>query len=519
VAVADAPIPSGRLPWTWGTPVGSEGPASAVEARQALREPRTAAGLLGSFVLLGEAGDGLRLLSSADVVHTLARCTGPAGTAWSTKSWAGLLATQAEVSLAWDRVPEYVLHDQVWGDDELLVGPRLCEEAHIVDIAPNGVTEGSWWPVAERMGPGDPSDGASVRAALTDEIRRVARVPTLVVALTAGRDSTLVAAALHDAGAAPPTYTFGQEGDPDHDGAARTAGALGFRHLAVQPAPGPPRDFDAVVRATAWTEGLDTAWNSLGSPLLWPPAWCDRVHLSGSGGETGRAFYYQRAGIPTTIDDALSGLLQPGLHLPAHTRRTLTSRLAPVVEDAFATARDAPRTLDLLYVRNRMRSWLNRTLPSRSCAGVISAYTSPRLVQALLDLPLQERFSGSGFDRALGTDGRELRRAALEGTGPSGARRLLAAAGVRTSALSGRVRGGHRLHRLIQRAVHPPDRKGPALLASCLAGLPAGLQVIPRALGPSWWEATMALAPHESWARRQLWNALAVEALVTRIQL
>jgi hypothetical protein len=49
------------------------------------------------------------------------------------------------------------------------------------------------------------------------------------------------------------------------------------------------------------------------------------------------------------------------------------------------------------------------------------------------------------------------------------------------------------------------------------ADLPKGTPVVDAALGPTWWRDTFSVAGHTPSARRQLWNAVAVEALSLRL--
>ena len=507
----DQPCGSG-LPWVWGLPIGAAGEATGQEVRAALAVPRSASGLLGSFVLLGEQDDGLRLVTGPDIVHTLARCDGPRGAAWSTKSWAALIAAGVPPRLALDRVPEYVLFDQVWGDDELLDGPVLCEEATVVDLTSSGAVERSWWPVADRLAPGAPTDGPALRAVLTEELDRIGRLPDLALALTAGRDSTLVAACLRDLRVAPLAYTIGGPGSPDYDGAAVTAAASGWQHLSVLPQTGPPAGMAHVVRASAWTEGLDTAWNLYGSPLRWPGP-PDRVHLSGNGGEIGRAVYYRHGAVPRTPDEVLHRLTAGGVALAETPRRALIDRLDGALRSALLLAAgDCPRALDLLYTRVRVRSWLNRTVVRPDTAAIMPAYTSAAVVRVLLDLPLADRRSGAGFDAALGHDGLRLRAAAARSHRPPVARRSAASV---SAALRGKIPGAQRL---LQRRPAPPDTAGLQVLEQAMAELPDGPVIAREALGERWWEDTLARAARDGNARRHLWNALAVEALHVRTQ-
>ena len=495
------------LPLVWGLPVGADGEATDAELDRLVADPTPDTHLLGSFVLVAAVAGGLRIVTGADLMHTLARVESGEDRTWSTKGWAALIAAGRPARLERSRIPEYVVFDQVFGGDELLAGPKTLPEAWQVDLRAGAVEEGSWWPAPARMGPGPPTTGPELRRCLVDELGRLARAGDLHLGLTAGRDSTLAAVALAEANARAATYTFGDPSWPDVRAARSTAATLGLEHRMWTAPPPEPPSLERAVARTAWTEGLDTAANLVHPSLVWdgPP---DVLLLSGNGGETGRAFYYGARPVPATPDGVVE-LLAGGLLsvLPGATADGLRSRLLAAMEVASDVAGGCgPRALDVLYATTRMRSWLARTAPPAHARATLAAFTSPGVTRILLDLPEPARRDGSGFDAALAADGLALLRAVAPARVPV-ADRLNRA----VTARAGRVRGAHRAARLTRRWTSVVDRES----VDTLRGLfdAAGTAAVREVMGERWWHSVWDDAAYRPDARRQLWNALAVDVL------
>jgi hypothetical protein len=492
----------------WGLPVGAAGEATSAELTRVAVDPAAARDLLGVWILLVESDAGVRLVTGSDLVHTLVRAEGPDGVAWGTKGLAALDVAGAPRRIAMDRIPELIAFDYVLGDDELLEGTRVLEEASVVDSDQRGERISSYWPVEERFAPGPPTDAARLREVLSADILRLAAVPGVHVAFTAGRDSTLVASCLREHGVVLPTFTMGFEGFPDVMGARAAAEAWGAPHRVMTGAAGV--DFARAVHKSAWAEGMDIAWNLVGTGLVWdgpqPMVW-----LAGSGGEIGRAFYWQQQDIVSPSPDKLVAKL---LHeaRPAcwnRARPVLIRRVSQALGEAAAPGREGWARLDVFYARGRMRKWLMRTTPRPEARGLLAAYTSPSVVRALLDIPEAARLNGSVFDEALALGEPNLHRIAQ------------AAIPARPALL----RPTRSLRGKASRVVPAPVRRAlrsrslpevPGDLGIVLAQLPKDL-LCREVMGNAWWRETVRAAVSHPRPQHLLWNALAVEALALRL--
>ncbi|HMC70737.1 MAG TPA: hypothetical protein VKJ07_16385, partial [Mycobacteriales bacterium] len=250
----------------WGDPVGATDPATVAEVRAALTDDIRCRDLLGSFVLLQMRDADVVLRTSSDLVHTLKHCSGPYGDAWATQGFAALVASGRRPSVVPERVPEFVIYDFVFADDELLDGVRVLGEATSMRIAAHGAEETCYWPMSDRLR-GGVGDAATLRAVLIDTLVRLTDRPGLHLALTAGRDSTLLAGCLAEAGRSLPSFTFGNRRTADGAGAAAVAAQLGWPHVFVGQQQDAAPSLDRLLAATRWSEGMDTAWNFYAPPL------------------------------------------------------------------------------------------------------------------------------------------------------------------------------------------------------------------------------------------------------------
>jgi hypothetical protein len=498
------PVPdtSGRT--AWGLPVGAAGEATAEELAAVAGDPGAGRSLLGTWVLLEETQDGVLLVSGADLVHTLVRASGPDGVAYATRGLAALTAVGAPLRIALDRVPEYIAFDYVLGDDELLEGTEVLHEAAVVRSDARGDRVSTYWPVEERLAPGAPTDARRLREVVTADVVRMAAVPGAHVALTAGRDSALVASCLRDAGVVVPTLTMGHDAYPDVIGARAVAAAWGTDHRLLAPGPATAPSLARAVCRSAWTEGLETAWNLVGGGMRWDgPA--DVTWIGGNGGEIGRATYGNGRAHPSPDHGVLVRTMLRESD-PAHWRKArpaLERRMGQALEEARVPGREGWDPVDVVYARGWMRKWLLRSLPRPEVRGMLTGYTSPEVVRALLDIPLDARVRKTVFDEALDLTGLNLHRVAQQ-------------------ALPARPTGHppapvSPLRRLVPpqagralRAVRPPVAPGP--LGQVLAQLPADL-VCHEAMGRAWWRETVHLATRSRRDAHLLWNAVAVEAL------
>jgi len=467
----------------WGQPVGAAGSATDAELTALRSDVCAARSLLGPWVVVLEDQHGVRLVSGGDVVHTLVTADGPQGTAWATRGLAALLAAGAPLRLAVERIPELIAFDYVLGDDELLEGTTALPEATVVESDRRGARHRSYWPLEERLAPGRPTDAAMLRESLGAEVRRLALVEGAHVALTAGRDSTLVASCIQEQGLVVPAFTIGFEGFPDLVGARAVAEACGSSHRTMTSGEGSP-DLARVVGKSAWTEGMDTAWNLVGPDLLWDgPEGV--VWVGGNGGEIGRAFYWHDRDPGASAVDELLWEARPRWWDPV--RPLLRLRVEEALDGCAVAGRDGSSRLDVLYARGRMRKWLMRSTPRLETRGVTTAFTSPAVVRALLDIPEQQRRSGAVFDEALALGRPNLAE--------------VARTAVRAMPVPAQPR---------RRRMSRPRR--PAALSTVLKQLPRQL-VTSEVMGPAWWRQTVRAAAHQPRAAHLLWNAIAVEAL------
>jgi hypothetical protein len=477
---------AGEEPLLFGAAYGGSGPATDAELLDALRRPELARELRGRFVLAG----GGRLITSADVRHSLKVVEHDGERTWATKGTAAVALSGRRLELNRDAVAEFVLFDFVLCEEELLQGVALVEEASVVDV---GGSTYSWWPRAERLSPARPSTPADLRAALTKSLVPVVADPRIRLALTAGRDSTLVADCARVAGGHLRTFTIGNPRWPDPVGAAAVAGHLGWEHAVVDAPRARRASFAEAVRWTPWTEGLVLARDLVGPPLDWsndPDVW-----LSGSGGEVGRAMYWRHAA-PDHVEPGVE-LRNASAALVEHPR--LRDRYLAMVDGFGVPGRaDGASRLDLLYALGRMRSWLDRGRPVEGVSGTVAPFLDPAVLLTLLDLPLHARHDGSAFDDALRLGQPDLHE--------------LAVAVVRE-----RMQRRHLVQRVRDR-FRPPVRGELQRLFAVLREAEPWLEPVKSALGPRWWEHAHATAATDTRSSLSLWNAVSVAALVAHIE-
>jgi hypothetical protein len=228
-------------------------------------------------------------------------------------------------------------------------------------LVPGGTTLLAWPPAA--AGPGRPEVGG-VAQALIEAVRplREAAVP-VVLSLTGGKDSRLVAAALTAARVPFLARTHGFAGHPDVIVAGLIAERLGVEHMVTEPAaPGTPDQADVLgrLRATVLvSDGMLSAFENVGRPD--PRPGDGTAEAGGHGGELLRGGYAQAAWrTPAALGAAAAAelfrrmttrrlsLLRPG---PA---RAYLASLAP---SAAALARGPLTGLDDFYLVNRAGRW------------------------------------------------------------------------------------------------------------------------------------------------------------------
>lgn len=498
-----------RFPIIWGQPVGKHGEASAAELADAVKDPRASAALLlGTWVALAPTESGLRLLNGADLVHTWTTASGPFGTAFATQGLAALTACGLRARIAVDHVADFVHLEYVLGRGSLLEGTRSLHEASCVDLVDrttgtDDCTEWSYLPQVQRYADLPPASAQALRATLTSELARTALLPGTSLALTAGRDSTLLASCLHDAGLVVPSLTLGTRADPDVIGAAACAAAWRSAHSHLAPSGNGSFSFARAIQHSSWTEGMQTARITAGPPLPWPCS-AKSVLITGSGGEIARRFYYARSQLTTnsTIDELLDhmmGSFDSCVSGPA--RDTFRQRLQTELGHYASFGARGAGQLDLLYSRGRMATWLRRALPRPDLYSVHPSYLSPAVERQLLAAACQSSDALSFFDRALALSPLNLH--------------VVATQAAQKALTSKRARLHPRRASAAARIMGRKDQQDPlAQLIHRLATSP----VLEATLGISWVGSVTQRAARDPAARRQAWNALAVAALESNLE-
>lgn len=283
--------------------------------------------------------------------------------------------------------------------DETPKRPATCAPAA---AAPPPARAVSSWPRAERWAPlpEDEADAAARAALLATLAARLPREPAPWLALTAGRDSPVLAAAVRILGLEVPTFTFGAPDWPDVAGARAIAAELGLPHhhhaLGALPPDRVPAEAD---RDARWFDGL-AGVGPTGPPAL-PAAMSAMV--TGAGAEVGRAYSYQAVARsrPRPRTEDLVAAMDPAGRLPGAPR------------EAHAAAAGALRTwlaqpglpagwraLDALYVEHRVGRWGTARVARTHPGPILAPFSSPPLARALSALGLDDRLA-VGFHRRL----------------------------------------------------------------------------------------------------------------------
>lgn len=474
----------------WGRPFDEGGVVGRAQVAAALRDPARTAAWSGWFVVAGWTEDGLRLITSTDLTATLRTAEGSGGSAVATRGGVALAAAGRTPAIVAAHVAEFILLDYVLGDDELLDGVRVLPPAATATLGREDTTIATHTDPASWLGTGGPATSpADLLDALRGSLAGLAAAGTRpLLALTAGRDSRLVARALADLAAMPRTFTIG--GGPDAVGAARLARSLDWRHEVVAPDDtgtdaSATIDWRRGVTSSRWTDGLATVWDSVGPGLSGPvtegPAW---DMISGSGGEIGRGFYW--AGHADDVEPARVVLHGVEHTLSADQAEHVRRRLQQATANLPGAPTDQREVLDLLYAYGRMRKWLGHSRTTVPVRSLTAAYTQRPVATALLRLPTEDKRTGAPFDELTSVLPPVRTRAPLR-------------ARIRRRLTSGGAGGGR--------------TDADPVVALAAAHLPGGF--VEEVLGR---EAVATLADATPGpARRRTWNALTVEALAQSI--
>lgn len=470
----------------WGACVGQAGRIAESEIARVRNDPLNARELLGRyFILFVDEGEAHAVVT-AEIAHVLKIVRGVDRTVVATSGVLAASLSRRSLAINHERIAEFVALDCVLGNDELLCGVEIVDEASVVRLRGSAVSIKSYWPLSERIEREKPPEPRDLWEHLTDIADRVFADSAHWLGLTAGRDSTLVAATASASGRSPTCFTFG---DPEYwevKGAKALCTAAGWEHHDIWRVRQPWLSVRSAASRSAWTDGLESGRNLYGAP--WAPRFHDVVYVSGHGGEVGRAFYWKNA-------------IQPATRMTEFA--TGAASTAPPAWAAIAKDRildeisryddgDAARALDVFYARNRTRNWTGRAIRRTHFSGSIMAYGSPQTVRLLLDIPEPQRRDGSFFDEVISLDPKRLRAVAVTAATRAWNDRMMAARGQRKW--------------LATRDVSDPVR---------LAAVNGPSSLVREVFGFRWYQhlARQASFTANTEARRRLWNVIAVDAL------
>jgi asparagine synthase len=331
--------------------------------------------------------------SATDVVSLYA-----ADGAWSTHATAAAFLGTGEVRLRREAAAELAALGFVPGDATTVEGVRALPAGTVVKVdAAHPLRAPAAAPTPVRA----PAAPAAAEQLLVDTLREhTSGSGPVTLGLSGGLDSRAVAVALIEGGVEFEAVTWGEEAWPDVAGARRVAQALGIPHRVVRPVGlGGDVDVGAGRARVRWADGAAT----ITAPGADPDA--RGVHVTGAGGEIARAFYYRllaRAD-PEPSLDRVAALWRPSRGLPGsadRVRDAVDAAARAMLERAAARGASGWGVLDRVYADERMRKWGRATIPP-AAAGFVPAFLHPRLVPALLALPLEDRLSAAFHRRVI----------------------------------------------------------------------------------------------------------------------
>ena len=376
----------------------SSGPLSDAAVDELIAKPQRARAVAGSFVIVGLEDSCLSIIVSASLPHVISRVDGPDGTAIATRGLAAHILAGRRPEISEAAVGDLLAFDYVLGDGTLLTGTSVLEEATWYDIS-SEIRSGSYWPREERLSPDEPVTIPTFLDDVTQAVARLCGAQCVHLGLTAGRDSTLLAAVIQRAGLDVPTYTWGARGHSETDTAIATAARLGLQHKVLAGRRDIGVDaFEHLIDVAPWHEGLERARDFTPGHVDWPShrLWW----ITGNGGELGRAYYWSTAPEAALLDP-VRWLVRKAATMPRRRRSTLRERLENEFDKIRRIGRPRSDDLDVFYAVERMRKWLPHVPPNEALSGLLAAYLEPAVVRSLLAIPLDERRTGAFFDRAL----------------------------------------------------------------------------------------------------------------------
>jgi hypothetical protein len=386
--------------WTWGErlPAALDAPELLLAASDAQLRA-----LDGSHACFAVADGRARIVTGAGGPVGLFAASDAQVAAWATSATAAALLGTDRLALDIDALPALLAFGALLGEQTHLAGVTAVGPGVRIDVTPRAPPRRTdYWGRAERWAPLPEAEAdAAARAALLATVgARLGREEAPWLALTAGRDSPVLAAACALLGLRVPTFTFGDPEWPDVAGAAAIAARMGLEHrhhpLGALPEPGVHSEAD---RDARWFDGL-AGVGPTGPPVL--PAEMSAM-VTGAGAEVGRAYAYQAVARsrPRPRTEHLVAAMDPAGRLPgappaAHAAAAASLRAwlgEPGVPAGW-------RALDALYVEHRVGRWGTARVPRTHPGPILAPFSAPPLARALSALPLDDRLA-VGFHRRL----------------------------------------------------------------------------------------------------------------------
>lgn len=472
-----------------GYPVSETGPCSDLELEAVLERPDAIRHLAGAFVIVGERGGFVRLVTSPSFVATLRRARASGIQSWGTRCLPTAAGAGVAPSVAAIVVPELVHFDFALGSDEIIEGVTTVDDATQIDIDRMSVRTTGLWPLEERLARSGPRRASDLVDALRPWVHAASSDPAVRLGLTGGRDSGVIAQVARMEGLSLRCFTLGDVDYPDAVQAAGRARSLGWSHTIVPITSSGAEDetaWERIVRLSEWTEGSENASHSLAPELIWSDSGI--VWLGGNGAEIGRMFYDPQAGATA---DAVQVLMRS---VRSTVRQDARSCLADRIEahSAALPNTSGPAALDDFYCTQRMRKWLGRLLPFEQIDNSWAIYIHPSVAGVLLSLDEEDRRTGASFDDILGDWAPPLRSRSSSS---------------RVRRLASRARRGFMRSSPILSLPTWPD------VQVVIGHMGEPSRVIYETLGRQWWVSTLEEARTNPASNLQVWNAIAVEAL------
>ncbi len=379
--------------WAWGDAHGVDAPALLAADEPALRR------FAGPGAAVAWSDDAVALATATTDVPALYAA---GERAWSTHAVAAALLAAGAAEVRPEALAERLAFSHLAGDLAAVRGVRAVPAATHVRLDAAGVRATVFRPDAERWALVPEAEAQALAdARLLDAVRERAGGRSVLLGLTAGADSRAVAVALQATGVPFTAFTWGAEGSEDVAGARALAAHLDLEHHVVVPGPLDPDVARADAAAAAvWSDGAQ-AGGLLGGDAALPAG--AGVHMTGVGGEVGRAQYYRllARSHPAPGRRELLRLWRPDAALPADADDDARAHVRTLAEAAIdrglATGLGGWRVLDAVYVQQRMRR-LTRDMIRRGPGVLVMPLLDAQLDTALISLPLEERLT-LGFHR------------------------------------------------------------------------------------------------------------------------